>query len=263
MALFFVAAVQGLHAVLVIPQERVAGVGELGANLVGAAGDEVAFHQRESISKSFALVLGDGGLRALHRFISDVNLIFLGVFENLIFQRPASGLYFAGHHSKIGFLDFPVFDELHQKVANFLSLRKKEKARRIEIQTMHRIHCLPAVAHDISADTAVHGVLRFTGHVQREEPRGFVHGQKIFVFIKDVHFFDILFRLQHKGTHHIARQEMVRRFFFFAVHFDFLRPQSFHEKRAGPMFLIHQKLVEPPSFVFCVDDKFFHFISFY
>ena len=68
-------------AVFTVTQEGMARVGELGTDLVGPSGDQLAFHQCQTIPGSDGLVVGLAGLAACLGGIGDEDPVFLGILE--------------------------------------------------------------------------------------------------------------------------------------------------------------------------------------
>ena len=65
-------------AVLAVTQQRMAGVGELGPDLMGPAGDQLAFYQRQTVFDGNGLVIGLAGLGTGLRLVGNEDPILLG-----------------------------------------------------------------------------------------------------------------------------------------------------------------------------------------
>ena len=79
-----IAAVHIALAVLAVPQQGAANLRHGNADLVGAARQQTAFHQRQPAPAFESPVKGDGGLAAGHRLVEEPNLLF-----GLVFQQEA------------------------------------------------------------------------------------------------------------------------------------------------------------------------------
>ena len=65
-----------------------AGVGHLAAYLVGASGEEMAFHQGKALTVGFHFVFCDRRFGALHRMVHHVDPVLSGILEKLVLQAP-------------------------------------------------------------------------------------------------------------------------------------------------------------------------------
>ena len=70
-----------LAAVLAVPQQGMAHGGELGADLMGAAGDQLALHQGQAVPDGQGAVEGDGGLGPWNGLGADIDLLFTSSFQ--------------------------------------------------------------------------------------------------------------------------------------------------------------------------------------
>ena len=69
-------------AVLAVAQQGVTGVGELGTDLVGPSGDQLALHQTKAVSGIEHLVIGLAGLASGLGLITDENPVLFGILLN-------------------------------------------------------------------------------------------------------------------------------------------------------------------------------------
>lgn len=72
--------------VLAVPQQGMAGGGELGADLMGAAGDQLALHQGQAVPDGQGAVEGDGGLGPWNGLGADIDLLFYLVLPEIALQ---------------------------------------------------------------------------------------------------------------------------------------------------------------------------------
>ena len=99
-------------AVFSVSQKRMPGMGELGTDLMGTAGDQLAFHQRKAVFRGQHLIVGLAGFAAGLGSIGDEDPVFLGILEKIALQTPVSGLGCALYDGQISFVQLPVLDLL-------------------------------------------------------------------------------------------------------------------------------------------------------
>ena len=99
-------------AVLTVSQQRMPGMGKLGTDLVGSAGDQFAFHQRQPILRSQHLIIGLTGFGARLGRIRYKYPIFLGILEKIPLQTPLFWLGCSLYNGKIPLIQFPILDLL-------------------------------------------------------------------------------------------------------------------------------------------------------
>ena len=99
-----------LAAILAVTQKGPARVGHLGANLVGASGVESAFHKAETVGAFYKLIVRNSGFGTGLRAVFHINLIFLGVLENIALQPAFGGLGSAVDYAEIALIYLPVAD---------------------------------------------------------------------------------------------------------------------------------------------------------
>ena len=98
--------------VLAVAQQRMTGVGELGANLVGPAGDQLALHQGKAVSRIQYLIIGLAGFAAGLRAVGDEDPVFLGVLEKIPLQAALLLLRNALDDGEVALVQLPVLDLL-------------------------------------------------------------------------------------------------------------------------------------------------------
>ena len=76
--LVFARRVFAQGAVFAVPQQGAARMGELGADLMGPAGDELAFDEAQAVRTCQGPVLRLGGLRPLLGLVRDIDAVFDG-----------------------------------------------------------------------------------------------------------------------------------------------------------------------------------------
>ena len=99
-------------SVLAIAQQRVSGVGKLGTDLVGPAGDELALHQTEAVPRIQDLVVGLTALGTGLGLVADEDTVFLGILEQIPLEAPLFALGHALDDGKIPLVQLPVLDLL-------------------------------------------------------------------------------------------------------------------------------------------------------
>ena len=88
------------------------GVGELGTDLVGPAGDQLALHQRKPLAAGQDLVAGLAAFGTGLGGIRHEYPVFLGVLEQIALQCPLLRLGGPLHNGQIPLVQLPVFDLL-------------------------------------------------------------------------------------------------------------------------------------------------------
>ena len=87
-------------------------MGKLRTDLMGTAGDQLAFHKTESVFGNQSLIVGLTGFTSGLRCIGDEYPVFLGVFEKIAFQTSFTGLWCTFHNGQIPLIQFTVLDLL-------------------------------------------------------------------------------------------------------------------------------------------------------
>ena len=99
-------------SVLSVPQKRMPGVGKLGADLVSAAGDQVAFHQRQSVLHGKDPVVRPAGLAAGLGGVRHKDPVLFCVFE----KESGQASFLFGKSSfcngEVSFVNLPILDFL-------------------------------------------------------------------------------------------------------------------------------------------------------
>ena len=108
-------------------------MGHLGADLVGAAGEQPAFHQTQGALGLDGAVLGDGGLGAGLRLLLHKDLVFLGVLEEVVLQPPLRGLRPPLDGAEIILLDLPIPDLVVQNPQRLGVLRGDDDAAGVPV----------------------------------------------------------------------------------------------------------------------------------
>ena len=89
-----------------------AGGGELGADLMGAAGDELTLHQGQAVADLQGLVEGDGSPPAGHRRLVDGDLVLALVLGEEALQLALRRVHAAVDGTQVVLFDLPVLDFL-------------------------------------------------------------------------------------------------------------------------------------------------------
>ena len=101
-------------AVFAVSEQGVAGVGKLGADLVRAAGDELALDERKSVFALERLIARGAGLRALLRQLRDVHAVFDRILEKITSERTFAWLRRAVDDAEVALVQLAVLDLLIQ-----------------------------------------------------------------------------------------------------------------------------------------------------
>jgi hypothetical protein len=80
-----VGLIEALAAVLSVSEERPAGIGHLGTNLVGSPGQKMAFHQGERPFGTDGFIFGNSTPGIVFTFAFDIDLVYGGIFEEKVF----------------------------------------------------------------------------------------------------------------------------------------------------------------------------------
>ena len=99
-------------AVFAVPQQGVPGVGKLGANLMGSAGDQLTLHQRQPPGACQGFIIGLAGFGTGLGGVGDEHPVFFGILEQIPLEAPLSGLWRALHDGKIPLVQLPILDLL-------------------------------------------------------------------------------------------------------------------------------------------------------
>ena len=78
-------------AVFPVAEKRMTGIGKLSADLMCSPCDQTAFDQRKTVLGNESPIKGDGSFSTRYRFVIDLNLCFVFVFENEVFQLSLGG----------------------------------------------------------------------------------------------------------------------------------------------------------------------------
>ena len=101
-----------LPAILAVPDQGVSGMGELGPDLVGPPGDQVAFHQRQAMLHRQSAVEGHRRLGPRLGPVGDIDLLFHLVLQEKTLQLSLWGTHAPLDHAQVILVQLPVLDLL-------------------------------------------------------------------------------------------------------------------------------------------------------
>ena len=128
-------------AVFAVTKKGMAGVGELGPDLMCTAGDQLAFHQGKTVPGGKGAVIGLTGSGTGLGGIGDEDPVLLGVLEKIAFQRAVPGLGGAFDDGQVPLIQFPVFDLLIHDPEGFGSLGGDDDAAGIPVDAVAKGGC--------------------------------------------------------------------------------------------------------------------------
>ena len=111
-------------------------VGELGADLVGAAGDELALHQGQAVPAVQGAVAGQAGLGPGLGPVGDVDPVFCRILEQEALQFAGGGLHSALDDRQVVLLQLPVPDLLVQDPQGLGGLRRDDDAAGVAVDAV-------------------------------------------------------------------------------------------------------------------------------
>ena len=82
-------------AILAVTQQGMAGMGELGADLMGTACDQFTFYQGKAVFGSQGLIIGLTAFAACLGGVRYKDPVFLGILEKVTLQTAVTGLWCA------------------------------------------------------------------------------------------------------------------------------------------------------------------------
>jgi len=179
-------------AVFAVAQQRMTGVGELGADLVGSAGDKLAFDQTQTISGVQHLVVGLGGLGSGLGLVGDEDPVFLGILEDVPLQAPLFALGYALDDGQIPLVQLPILDLLVHDPQGFGGLGGDDDAAGVPVDAVAqggREGVLPSRAPlpllvEVGLDVVDEGAAVLRAVVGMDgKPRPLVHQEDVLVLV--------------------------------------------------------------------------------
>ena len=182
-------------AVLAVTQQGMTGVGELGTDLVGTAGDQLAFHQGQAVFGYQSFVIGLAGLCTCLRGVGDKDPVLFGILEKVTLQAAVSGLRCAFHNGQIPLVQLPVLDLLVHDPQGFCGLGGDNDAAGIPVDSVAQGGCegvfLPGppfpLLIQVGLDVVDEGPAVFRTVMGMNGKSGpLIHQQDVFVLVDDV-----------------------------------------------------------------------------
>ena len=170
-------------------------MGELGPDLVGPPGDQLAFHQRKAVAAGEDPVIGLAAFGACLGGVGDEHPVFLGVLEKIPLQAAHGGLGGSFNNGEIPLVQFPVLDFLIHHPQSLRGFRRDDDAAGVPVNAVAqgggKSVFLPGpplpLLIEIGLDVIDKGAPVFRTVVgMHRQSRALVHQQNVFVLVDDV-----------------------------------------------------------------------------
>ena len=255
-------AVGGVVAVLAVAEDGAADAGHMGADLVGAAGDEPDLEQGEAAGDSNGLVLGLHVLGAGLLVGHDLHDAAVGVLEQVAAQRAVRRNGAAEGDAEVGLLDLAVLDDLKEELLGLRGLGEDDKAAGAGVEPVAQrlglegVLLIFALLVQVEQRTVEQGVVLRAVYGKASR---LVHHKDLRAVVDDLRraagvlprrafhpLVGVQYLVQNEELDLVARHHAGGERLFFAVQLDLVLPQGLVQTaRIQRRELLHQIIVQP------------------